>query len=137
MCDDDAANYLTQFGPGVGTPGYWMNHPEAWPVAAITIGGITYTKDEAISYMKMSVKGDKTFTMFPALVAAKLNVLIGNDSSCIVDTIAAADAWMADYGPIGSGVEAGGKHSPWRVGEPLCETLDDYNNGELCAPYRD
>ena len=80
---------------------------------------------------------DVTYILFRSLVAAKLNVLIGNDSSCIVGTIAAADAWMADYGPIGSDVKAGGKDSPWRVGEPLYETLDDYNNGDLCAPHRD
>ena len=55
------------------SPGYWKNHPEAWPVNTITIGGVTYTKEEAICYMKMPVKGDKTITMFKALVSAKLN----------------------------------------------------------------
>lgn len=137
MCDDDPANYKAPAGPGVGTPGYWMNHPGAWPVDEITIGGVTYSKGDAISTMQKSVKGDKTFTMFPALVAAKLNVLIGNDDSCIADVITAADEWMATYGPVGSGVKAGGKDSPWREGEPLYETLDDYNNGDLCAPSRD
>ena len=27
--------------PGTGTPGYWMNHPDAWPVEGIVIGGVT------------------------------------------------------------------------------------------------
>lgn len=121
--------------PGTGTPGYWKNHPEAWPVEEITIGGIPYTKEGAIAYMKMAVKKDKTFTMFPALVSAKLNVLIGNDDSCIADTIAAADEWMATYGPVGSGVR--GSSSAWQEGEPLYLSLDDYNNGFLCAPHRD
>jgi PKD repeat protein len=128
---------ITVESPGTGTPGYWMNHPEAWPVDEITIGGVTYTRDEAIELMKQSTKKDVTHIMFQALVAAKLNVLIGNDDSCIADTIAAADAWMADYGPVGSGVKAGGKDSPWREGEPLYLMLDDYNNGLLCAPARD
>ena len=44
---------------------------------------------------------------------------------------------METYGPVGSGVKAGGKKSPWREGEPLYEMLDDYNNGLLCAPSRD
>jgi hypothetical protein len=115
-----------------------MNHPEAWPVAEITIGGETYSKAGAISYMKMEVKGDKTFTMFSALVAAKLNGLIGNDDSCIADVIADADAWMAEYGPVGSGVEAGGENSPWREGEPLYKALDEYNNGDAtCVSSRD
>jgi hypothetical protein len=138
LSDSDAANLICQTEmkqPGTGTPGYWMNHPEAWPVDEIMVGGETYTRDEAIEYMKMPVKGDKTLTMFPALVAAKLNVLIGNDDSCIADTIADADLWMATYGPVGSGVE--GNSNAWKIGEPLYETLDDYNNGLLCAPSRD
>ena len=137
FCDDDPANYSAPVGPGTGTPGYWMNHPEAWPGDVITIGGETYSKADAIQYMKMAVKKDKTFTMFPALVAAKLNVLIGNEDWCIPDTIA-ADEWMATYGPVGSGVKAGGKDSPWREGEPLYKALDKYNNGDLpCAISRD
>ncbi len=123
------------YSPGVGTPGYWKNHPEAWPVDEITIGGILYTKDEAIAIMNMEVAGDKTYNMFFHLVAAKLNVLIGNASSCIAETITAADAWMAAYGPVGSGVAA--KSDAWDDGEPLKDMLDEYNNGELCAPERD
>jgi hypothetical protein len=121
--------------PGTGTPGYWMNHPEAWPVAGIEIGNIYYSMEEAIALMKAPVATDKTYTMFAALVAAKLNVMIGNDASCIASTITAADEWMATY-PVGSGVSAGGPTSPWRVGEPLYLLLDNYNNGLLCAPAR-
>ena len=120
--------------PGTGTPGYWKNHPEAWPVDVITIGGRMYTKEEAIAYINGGDK-DKTYTLFRALVSAKLNVLIGNDSSCVADVIAAADDWMAVY-PVGSDVRAGKPNSPWRVGEPLYITLDKYNNGLLCAPHR-
>ncbi len=120
--------------PGTGTPGYWKNHPEAWPVEEITIGGVTYTKDEAIGLMDMPVKGDKTYTMFQALVAAKLNVLVGNLHDCIADTISAADAWMA-ANPPGSGVK--GSSDAWQSGEAWYEALDAYNNGELCAPSRD
>ncbi len=127
--------YTCDESPGTGTPGYWKNHPEAWPVEEITIGGVTYTKDEAIGYLMTAESGDKTFTMFRALVAAKLNVLIGNEDSCIVTTIAAADGWMATYGPVGSGLAA--STEAWEMGEPLYEMLDAYNNGELCAPERD
>ncbi len=119
---------------GTGTPGYWMNHPEAWPVDTITIGGVVYTKDMAIAIMKDPVKRDKTFTLFPALVAAKLNVMMGTNASCISGTIAAADTWMA-ANPVGSGVS--GSSNAWKTGEPLYLTLDLYNNGRLCAPSRD
>jgi hypothetical protein len=137
----DQLNVTVEFGnrytcAGTGTPGYWKNHPEAWPVDGITIGGVTYPKAEAIGLMDSPVKKDKTYTMFQALVAAKLN-WFGNVSECIDGTIDAADLWMATYGPVGSGVGAGGSSSPWREGEPLYEALDAYNNGELCAPSRD
>jgi hypothetical protein len=72
--------------------------------------------------------------MFRSLVAAKLNVLIGNDSSCVATTIAQADGWMAAWGPVGSRVKA--SSLAWKLGEPLHRQLDDYNNGGLCAPAR-
>ncbi|WP_440953817.1 hypothetical protein ACSAZK_08900 [Methanosarcina sp. Mfa9] len=61
------------------SPGYWKNHPDEWPVERITIGGTEYIKGDAdtegtaIYFMSQPVKGDKTITMFKALVAAKLN----------------------------------------------------------------
>jgi hypothetical protein len=118
------------------TPGYWRNHPDEWPVDEITIGGVTYTKGVAIIYLQTRTAGDKSLTMFKALVAAKLNALAGADTSCIAETIAAADAWMLEN-PVGSNVPGGGVDSPWRDGEPLKNALDDYNNGLLCAPYCD
>ena len=119
--------------PGTGTPGYWKNHPDAWPVSSITVGGVTYTKAQAIAYLDGSDK-DKTRTMFSSLVSAKLNVVVGNDTSCVSSTIDAADAWMATYGPVGSGVAA--SSYAWKVGEPLHRLMDNYNNGMLCAPHR-
>lgn len=120
--------------PGTGTPGYWKNHPGAWPVEGITIGGVYYTKAEAIAMMNTAPSGDMTYVMFMALVAAELNVMIGNDSSCIADTITAAQNWMWQN-PLGSGVA--GRSTAWEIGEPLYEKLDAYNNGLLCAPSRD
>jgi hypothetical protein len=120
--------------PGTGTPGYWKHNPDAWPVPEIMVGGPIYTPDEAILHMESPVRGDKTLTMFNALVAAKLNVLAGNDNSCIADAIVGADEWMAEY-PVGSGVR--GNSDAWELGEAIYEMLDEYNNGYLCAPSRD
>ena len=120
--------------PGTGTPGYWKNHPDAWPVQTITVGGVTYTKAQAIAWLDNAGK-DKTSTMFSSLVSARLNVLIGNDSSCVASTIVAADAWMRTYGPVGRGVSAASL--AWKLGEPLHRLMDNYNNGMLCAPHRD
>jgi len=135
ITDNDPSNYFgTTPSPGTGTPGYWKNHPEAWPVDSIMIGGITYTKNQAIAIIAAPVKGDKTYTMFQALVSAKLNVIIGNPDSCIADSITSADAWMGNY-PVGSKVE--GSSQEWKDGEPLYIKMDNYNNGLLCAQHRD
>lgn len=125
--------YRPATSPGTGTPGYWKNHPEAWPVESITIGGVTYTKAEAIGIMQAKKNSDKTYDLFRALVSAKLNVGIGNESICIGDTILAADAWMAAH-PVGSGVKA--NSAAWQQIAPAYEMLDNYNNGLLCAPHR-
>jgi hypothetical protein len=117
---------------GTGTPGYWQNHPEAWP-ASVDVGGRTYARDQAIAWIQASGK-DKSLTMFASLVSAKLNVLNGSDASCVATTIAAADDWMAAH-PAGSNVHAASL--AWKVGEPLHRLMDNYNNGMLCAPHRD
>lgn len=142
LAEDEGFDTGTDFGfrvtpvaqPGTGTPGYWKNHPEAWPVDTITVGGVDYTKAEAIAWLE-NVGKDKTTTMFSSLVPAKLNVLVGNNSSCVASTIVAADEWMSISGPVGSGVHAASL--AWKLGEPLHRLLDNYNNGMLCAPHRE
>jgi hypothetical protein len=119
--------------PGTGTPGYWKNHSEAWPVSSITVGGVVYSKADAIAWLG-KVSKDKTTTMFSSLVPAMLNVMIGNDDSCVASTILAANDWMATYGPVGSDVRAA--TPAWAIGEPLHKLMDSYNNGGLCAPHR-
>jgi hypothetical protein len=133
--------FATDFGffttlvqqPGTGTPGYWKNHADAWPVSNITVGGVSYTKAQAIAWLE-KVGKDKTTTMFSSLVSAMLNVTIGNDGSCVNSTIVAANTWTATYGPVGSGVAA--SSYAWSVGSPLQVQLDSYDNGLLCAPHR-
>ena len=125
--------------PGTGTPGYWKNHPEAWTVSSVMVGGVSYTKQQAIDILNSPVTKDKRYTMFSSLVPAMLNVKIGNDSSCVSEAIAAAQNWMSTYGPIGDplkGPVAASSYA-WKVGEPTHRKLDNYNNGMLCAPHRD
>jgi hypothetical protein len=128
------------FGSGTGTPGYWKNHPEAWPVSEISIGGVVYSQAEAIfildqgEKMGTSKKGDKTYTLGAHLITAKLNTLMGNDDSCISYVIYLADQWLQIH-PVGSDVR--GHTRAWKYAEPLSLELDDYNNGRLCAPHRD
>ena len=136
-----ANNTDTDFGfydsphpnPGTGTPGYWKNHPEAWPVAGITIGANTYTKAQAISWLG-KVGKDKTTTIFASYVSAFLNVKIGNDDSCVASAMASAYTWLSNH-PVGSNVA--GSSAAWREAEPWHQTMDAYNNGLLCVQHRD
>ena len=136
----DAPFIATDFGfapsgfsnPGTGTPGYWKNHPEAWPVSSIVVGGNTYTKAQAIAWLG-KVGKDKTTTIFASYVAAWLSVEIGNDPSCVASAMASADGWLAAH-PVGSGVA--GSSAAWQTAEPWHQTMDAYNNGLLCAPHR-
>jgi SdrD B-like domain len=120
-------------GPGTGTPGFWKNHPDAWPANQVVIGGIIYTEAQAINLMNQSVTKDKWLTMFDQLVSAKLNVIAGNPSGCIDSTIADADAWMVLATPLRP---IAGSSALWQLGSPLATQLDAYNNGLLCAPHR-
>ena len=121
-------------GGGAGTPGYWKNHPEAWPVDSLVLGGTTYTKAQLLAILGESKSRDLSYAMASQFIAASLNVANGADGNCITDTLAAADAWLATNAP-GSGVA--GSSEAWKAGEPLKSTLDAYNNGLLCAPSRD
>ena len=118
---------------GTGTIGYWKTHPEAWPVTSIKIGGVVYTREQAIQIMSTPTKTDKTYNLFAQLVAAKLNVGIGNQSSCIETDILAADAWLA-ANPVGSGVKS--SSAAWQAISGSFTRLDSYNNGRLCASHR-
>jgi hypothetical protein len=75
-----------------------------------------------------------TYSLAQQLIAAMLNVGIGNNSSCIESSIQAAQAWFVLH-PIGSNIKGGS--AAWQVGQPLNTALDSYNNGLLCAPHRD
>jgi hypothetical protein len=114
--------------PDCRSPGYWMNHPCEWPSDTITIGGVTYQRAVAIGWMGTPVSGDKSITLFRALVAAKLNVLAGCPSCCVAGTITRADAWMSSH-PVGSGVKA--SSCAWKYAECLYWRLDAWNNGYL------
>jgi hypothetical protein len=79
-----------------GTPGYWRNHPDDWPVSGLTIGGVPYTKAQLMIILDLPVRGDASIKLFHHLVAAKLNVLHGAGSS-IQGIIDAADAFLAAH----------------------------------------
>jgi hypothetical protein len=121
-------------GGGVGTIGYWANHPAAWCVPSITLGCQIYTESQAIAIMNHSTHGDMTYQLSAQLAAAKLNVgCAGANSSCVASALAAADSWLCSH-PIGSDVTA--NTQAWKQITPAYNTLVNYNEGLLCAPPR-
>lgn len=122
-------------GDGLPCPfsqGFWKNHPSAWPVASLNLGGENYTQDELITLLKTPVKGDASLILAKQLIAAKLNVANGSNSSSIASTISDADALLSSVGgrlPLGI-------HPSTDVGQNMTaagEELDDYNNRVLTA----
>jgi len=79
-----------------GTPGYWKNHSDAWPVSSLIVGGVHYTKAQLMVILDQSTGGDATIKLFHHLVAAKLNVLHGAPSG-IQGAIDAADAFLVAH----------------------------------------
>lgn len=145
--DDDAVVIVVVDPQGTGTPGYWKNHTDAWILieGGILIGDwnrntvcdagescLALTMDEAMAALSTPPRGDATYNVARPLVAAWLNVLGFNESSCIVDEVDAAVDWLTAY-PIGSSPA----RDAWAGISDAAGRLDDYNNGRLCAPSRD
>jgi hypothetical protein len=113
--------------------GYWKNHPQVWPVTELQLGNVTYTQDQLLSIMHEPVRGNGLVSLAHHLITTKLNVANGADPSCIAQTIADADALIGDLvvPPVGDGYLA-----PRDV-ESIKDVLENYNEGELCAPSCD
>jgi hypothetical protein len=101
-----------------------VNHPEAWPAAmqagtgTMTLGTETFTMTECMAILKRPTRGDCRYSMAAQLIATKLNLARGTEASCINST-----------------VKGGSRVTTWDGGETTHNTLDDYNNGRLCAPH--
>jgi hypothetical protein len=110
--------------------GYWKNHPSAWPATELQLGNVTYTQQQLLDILHEPIRGNGLISLAHHLIATKLNVANGADPSCIEQTIADADAMIGDLvvPPVGTGYLA-----PRDV-EALKDTLEDYNEGRLCAP---
>jgi hypothetical protein len=109
------------------TQGFWKNHPDAWPVDTIMLGGVSYTKDQAITLLQTPPRGDATYILVHQLIAAKLNILSGADGTTVAAAIAAADLWLTTH-PLGTGTP----NSPDRqAGIDLASQLDAFNSGVI------
>jgi hypothetical protein len=128
---------------GACTNGFWKTHGPApcvtggnsndWPTNGngLTLGNIAYTDAQLCSIFQQGAAGNGLISLAHQLIAAKFNLLIGANASCIAATIAAADALIGNLviPPVGGGFLAPGTTAA------LTQTLDDYNNGLLCVQH--
>ena len=117
------------------TLGFWKNHPNAWPVSSLTIGGTTYSKDALLTILGSPTKTDATLILTRNLIAAMLNTAdCGSDPRPICNTVQQANLLLEAH-PIGSNVKPSSQVGQQMVG--LADLLDRYNNGFLtphCVP---
>ncbi len=114
------------------TQGYWKNHPGAWPVNSLVIGGHTYTKAELLNIFGTPPRGNASIILIHQLIAAMLNVANGS-SNVIQPVIDAANAALQQYGlNVRAGTTAG------NLMTGLADQLDQYNNNNTnCSGPRD
>ncbi|MBA3817605.1 MAG: hypothetical protein H0X17_01830, partial [Deltaproteobacteria bacterium] len=107
------------------TQGYWKNHEEAWPVASLSLGGVSYTKAELLSILRTPVKGNGLISLAHQLIATKLNVANGATSTSIDDAMDDADDLIGSLvvPPIGTG------HLSPSDTTGVAGALDGLNNG--------
>lgn len=133
---------------GARTPGYWRNHEEAWGASSLTIGSQSYSAACLDAFFDVPTVGDIRVILIHHLVAAKLNLLpspipgIGSTdpttitgypdaTSTIVDTIAAADAYLSSTTidcATNSLSGSAPKGAVKAVGAAIKDALDAYNN---------
>ena len=114
-----AAWAYTPIGNGCHyTPGYWKNHPQAWPTTSLMFGGVVYNQTQLIEILSRPVRGDATVILAHHLIAAILNVDNGGDMS-ISAAIAEGVRLLSLY-PIGSNPSDPARQEILDVKDLLC-----------------
>ena len=97
----------------------------------LQLGNNTYNRQQLQSILENPVRTNGLVLLAKQEIAAKLNIAIGADGSCIAQTLAAADALIDGLviPPVGNGF--------LRVRDVTfyMSTLARYNAGALCAPH--
>jgi len=108
----------------VFTQGYWKNHPSAWPVSTLQLGGVLYTKAQLLLIFTTPADGNGLISLAHQLIAAKLNILLGAQAPPVtLAAIASANAMIGNLviPPIGNGFLAPGTTSN------LTDTIEAFN----------
>jgi hypothetical protein len=100
-------------------------------VNQLQLGNITYNRQQLQSILENPVRTNGLVSLAHQEIAAKLNLAIGGNGSCIQQTVAQADALIGGLviPPVGNGFLAPHDTSNY------VSTLTQYNEGSLCAPH--
>jgi hypothetical protein len=82
------------------TMGFWKNHPKAWPVTTLTLGGYSYNQTELLAILNTTATDNARIILAQQLIAAKLNLANGSNPAPIQGTIITADGLLAGLGKI-------------------------------------
>jgi hypothetical protein len=109
--------------------GYWKNTP-TWPVSKIKLGSQTYTQVEVLILLNTPPEGDASLILAHQLIAAKLNVAKGLDSTVVAGVITQGDALLSSFtGRLPYHVAPSDTTGQTLVN--LSTILDSYNQGQL------
>jgi hypothetical protein len=110
------------------TQGFWKNHPSAWPVTSLEIGGVTLTEAQLIDILETPPKGGNAVLILEhQLIATLLNIANGSNSTPILSTVADAQSLLT--GNVGTFVSSSSALGQGMVADS--NTLDSYNNSAL------
>jgi cysteine-rich repeat protein len=109
------------------TQGYWKNHADAWAVASLKLGTVSYSKAQLIAILKTPVKGNGLLQLAHQLIAAKLNIAAGASDADVKAAIQQADALI---GALVCPPEGEGSLQT-SVTASLTAKLDAFNSGEV------
>jgi len=120
------------------TQGYWKTHPDAWPVASLTIGGVVYSEADLLEIFAMDPSGDASLILAHQLIAALLNQAdAANPPAAVTQALGTAQVWMAANkdadGRLPYGISPGSTAAAQATA--LSSTLDSFNNGLGGVPH--
>jgi hypothetical protein len=118
----------------LGQPGYWKNHTDLWAVNSLTLGSVTYTKDQLIDILNSPSTKDASVILAKQLIAALLNLANGSNPVPVCNTIGAADGAL-DGCTVPCAISSSSPTGQAMLGD--ANSLELFNLGKLttaCAP---
>lgn len=112
-------------------PAFWRNHPEAWPVDSVVVGGVTYSKNDARQMMRGCFRHGVIKRLFRHTLAAKLNIengVVGADMGLIAE----CDAFLATHD-----FHSRQPRSERRDARSLKNEIREFNRGDSSKSFED